>query len=34
MTGIFLDMEVIYEGNLRSRQIVKGREPVGVVIPR
>lgn len=33
MTGIFLDMEVIYEGNLRSRQIVKGREPVGVVIP-
>lgn len=31
--GVELEMEVVYEGNLRSRRLVKGREPVGVVIP-
>lgn len=33
LRGQVLPLEVIYEGNMRSKQVVAGRKPVGVVLP-
>lgn len=32
--GESLSMEVLYEGDLRSKQVIAGRMPIGVIIPQ